>query len=59
MSLISIAQGETFHISFEQSANKGYEADPLASESFHDLRNADIHFARAGFLCDICMIDKM
>ena len=27
MSLISIAQGETFHISFVQFANKNYEVD--------------------------------
>ena len=27
MSLISIAQGETFHISFVQFANKGYGVD--------------------------------
>ena len=29
MSLISIAQRETFHISFVQFDNKGYEADFL------------------------------
>ena len=33
MSLISIAQGETFHISFVQFATKGYEAELLAPES--------------------------
>ena len=33
MSLISIAQGETFHISFVQFANKGYGADLLTPES--------------------------
>ena len=32
MSLISIAQRETFHISFGQFANKGYETDLLTSE---------------------------
>ena len=34
MSLISIAQGETFHISFVQFANKGYGADLLTPESY-------------------------
>ena len=33
MSLIFIAQGETFHISFVQVANKGYEAELLTPES--------------------------
>ena len=33
MSLIAIAQKETFHISFVQFANKGYEADLLTPES--------------------------
>ena len=32
MSLIFIAQGETFHISFAQFVNKGYGVDP------HDTR---------------------
>ena len=32
MSLISIAQGETFHISFVLFANKGYGADLLTPE---------------------------
>ena len=33
MSLISIAQRETFHISFVQFANKGYGVDLLTPES--------------------------
>ena len=33
MSLISIAQRETFHISFVQFDNKGYGADLLPPES--------------------------
>ncbi len=32
MSLISIAQRETFHISFVQFTNKGYETDNLTPE---------------------------
>ncbi len=35
MSLISIAQRETFHISFVQFANKGYEADLSTPESYY------------------------
>ena len=35
MSLISIAQKETFHISFVQSANKGYGADLLTLKSYN------------------------
>ena len=34
MSLISIAQKETFHISFVQFANQDYEADLLTPESY-------------------------
>ena len=34
MSLISIAQRETFHISFVQAANKSYEADCLTPGSY-------------------------
>ena len=33
MSLISIAQKETFHISFVQPANKDYKTDLLAPKS--------------------------
>ena len=35
MSLISIAQRETFHISFVQFVNKGYGADLSTSESYY------------------------
>ena len=35
MSLISIAQRETFHISFVQFANKGYAADLSTPESYY------------------------
>mgnify|MGYP004589148523 CR=1 FL=1 len=34
MSLISIAQRETFHISFVQFGNKGYDADLLLQACF-------------------------
>mgnify|MGYP004669803703 FL=1 len=34
MSLISIAQRETFHISFVQFANKGYGVDLLTPRSY-------------------------
>ena len=36
MSLISIAQRETFHISFVQFDNKGYEVDLLNPTSSYD-----------------------
>ena len=35
MSLISIAQRETFHISFVQLDNKGYDVDLLTPESLN------------------------
>ncbi len=35
MSLISIAQRETFHISFVQFDNKGYGVDLLTPESLY------------------------
>ena len=35
MSLISIAQRETFHISFVQFDNKGYGVDLLTPESYY------------------------
>ena len=35
MSLISIAQKETFHISFVQFANQDYKADLLTPESYY------------------------
>ena len=46
MSLISIAQRETFHISFVQFANKGYGADLLTPESYY-IEN---HFRMNPFL---------
>ena len=42
MSLISIAQRETFHISFVQFDNKGYNADFLTPESFIKKEPLDI-----------------
>ena len=44
MSLISIAQGETFHISFVQFNNKGYGADLLAPESYY-IKKEPLHNA--------------
>ena len=37
MSLISIAQKETFHISFVQFANQYYKADLLTPESYNEF----------------------
>ena len=37
MSLISIAQRETFHISFAQFTNKSYGADLLTPESLQAM----------------------
>ena len=39
MSLISIAQKETFHISFVQFANQDYKADLLTPESYKVKKN--------------------
>ena len=41
MSLISIAQRETFHISFVQFDNKGYDADLLTPESFYSKKGRE------------------
>ncbi len=38
MSLISIAQRETFNISFVQFDNKGYDVDLLTPESYKRLK---------------------
>ncbi len=43
MSLISIAQRETFHISFVQFDNKGYEVDLLTPESYIENENCTKH----------------
>ena len=48
MSLISIAQKETFHISFVQFANKDYKADLLTPESYKKtIGNRDYYNAPA------------
>ena len=45
MSLISIAQKETFHISFVQFANKDCKADLLTPESYYIKKIAEHVFS--------------